>query len=123
MTRLYCVYDADGTLRGEIAYVVGHLLGRRECSMCDISHGPTGTKKAWSSFVVEQAALGISIITRHRDELSDALRVFIDGRYPCVVAETSTGFEWVAGIDELRGCAGDLDAFRATLRSAGIGVT
>jgi hypothetical protein len=121
MTRLYCVYDADGTLRGEIAYVVGHLLGRRECSMCDISHGPTGTKKAWTAFVAEQAVADVSVVTLHRDELPEDLRRFIDRRYPCVVSETEQGFGWVAGIDELRACAGDIAAFRALIAATGIG--
>ena len=36
--RLIGVYDADGGLRGELAYVLGHLAGRAECALCDITH-------------------------------------------------------------------------------------
>lgn len=32
------VYDADHTLAGEVAYVVGKLLGRRHCALCDVTH-------------------------------------------------------------------------------------
>ncbi len=38
VVRLIGVYDADGTLRGELGYWVGARLGRRHCSLCDITH-------------------------------------------------------------------------------------
>lgn len=33
------IYDADGGLGGELRYVVGKLLGRGKCALCDITHG------------------------------------------------------------------------------------
>jgi hypothetical protein len=38
--RLIGVYDADGGLRGEIAYLAGKL-GGHHCSLCDVSGTPT----------------------------------------------------------------------------------
>ena len=32
--RLVGVYDADGGIRGEVAHVLGHLVGRTECALC-----------------------------------------------------------------------------------------
>ena len=37
--RLVGVYDADHTIRGELAYWIGARLGRAHCSLCDITHG------------------------------------------------------------------------------------
>lgn len=36
--ELVGVYDADGGLLGEAAYVVGRLCGTRHCALCDITH-------------------------------------------------------------------------------------
>ena len=36
--ELVGVYHADGSLLGEARYVVGKILGRAHCSLCDITH-------------------------------------------------------------------------------------
>src|ERR687897_376858 len=41
------VYAADGGILGEVAYVVGHLLGRTECGLCDVTHGAVRRKPEW----------------------------------------------------------------------------
>ena len=43
LARLVGVYDADGTPWGEVAYWVGARLGRRHCSLCEITHGASFT--------------------------------------------------------------------------------
>ena len=48
--ELVGVYDADGGIRGEVSYVVGHLLHRRECALCDITH-TWRRKPAWDAMV------------------------------------------------------------------------
>jgi hypothetical protein len=82
--RLVGVYDADGTFFGEVAYVVGHLLGRRSCALCDITHGTFSRRPEF-----DQAAstLGVPFDLRHRDEVGDELAAFVAGELPCVVAE------------------------------------
>ena len=53
------VYAADGGVVGELTYVVGHLLGRTECSLCDVTHGPVRRKRAWdemAAVLVRRAA-------------------------------------------------------------------
>jgi hypothetical protein len=37
--RLVGVYNANGTVGGELAYFLGARLGRAHCSLCDITHG------------------------------------------------------------------------------------
>lgn len=39
LQRLVGVYDADGTVLGELSYFVKARLGRAHCSLCDITHG------------------------------------------------------------------------------------
>jgi len=82
--RLVGVYDADGTVLGELAYVVGHLLGRRSCALCDITHGSLRRRPEFDAAV---ATLGVPFDLVHRDERSDELATVTQGALPCVVAE------------------------------------
>jgi hypothetical protein len=121
--RLTFVYDADGTLRGEITYVVGHLLGRLECAMCDISHSPYRRKKSWIAWVDElQTKHGIEVVTLHRNDLAldESLRACIGGRLPAAVAIDAEGIHrFVAGKDELTACGGRLEQLIPILVEAG----
>ncbi len=49
IVRLVGVYDADGTVRGELAYWVGARLGRRHCALCHITHGSVRQRPEWKA--------------------------------------------------------------------------
>lgn len=104
--RLVGVYDADGTWRGELAYWVGARLGRRHCSLCDITHGSVRERPEW---VVCKAGLPVEFVTFHRDDQPADVRRAAGGRVPVVVAETSTGVVVLLGPAELDACGGSID--------------
>ncbi|MGR2752670.1 hypothetical protein [Agromyces arachidis] len=83
------VYDADGGLVGEVAYVIGHLLGRRECALCDITH-TWHRKPEWDAMVDR---LGVPFALAHRNEVTDAaaLAVIADTGLPVVLALDRSG--------------------------------
>ena len=83
VTRVLGVYDADGGLRGEAAYVVGRLLGRRHCSLCDVTHSPVRRKPAWDALVRE---LEVPVRVAHRNELTPAEAGGGRGRRPAGAA-------------------------------------
>ncbi|GAA1672382.1 hypothetical protein GCM10009807_15650 [Microbacterium lacus] len=64
------IYNADGGVGGEIRYVLGHLFGSAECSLCDITHSPVRRKPEWDRMV---ARVGLPIVLLHRNELDPAL--------------------------------------------------
>jgi hypothetical protein len=113
--RLVGVYDADGTLFGELAYVVGHLLGRRSCALCDITHG--GLRRR-PEFDEAAAALGIPFELLHRDERSPEVVALTEGALPCVVAEGDG--ERIVLVDRagLAACGKDPVALVDVIRSA-----
>jgi hypothetical protein len=120
-SRLVFVYDADGTLRGEITYIVGHLLGKLECAMCDISHGPTGRRASWKRWEAALTAIGIAVETLHRDELDHELLTCIANRYPCVVSVSHANeHEFVLGKSELHSCSGKIAPLHAALQARGL---
>lgn len=88
IVRLIGVYDAQGTLRGEVAYWIGARLGRRHCSLCEVTHGLFTEKNEWRSC---RDGLPVPFDTYHRDDQPPQIRVISENRAPVVVAETTTG--------------------------------
>lgn len=120
--RLVGVYDADHTLRGELAYWVGARLGRRHCALCDITHGLFSAKREWTEC---RGSLPYPFDTFHRDDQPDAVRAALAGRYPAVVAELVDGsITPLLGPDALDACGGEVhklvDAVEHALVSASL---
>ena len=113
--RLVGVYDADGTVFGELAYVVGHLLGRRSCALCEITHGSV---KRRPEFDEAAATLGVPFDLLHRDERSPALATLTDGALPCVVAEGDGEQRVLVDRVALAACGKDPAALVDVIRSA-----
>ncbi|WP_029251725.1 hypothetical protein [Paraoerskovia marina] len=110
VTCLVGVYDADGGLRGELRYVVGHLLGRTECALCDVTHSPLRRKRAWDAMVVR---LGIPVELVHRNEIpSDVAACVREAGLPCVVARRADGgVETLLDRAALEALDGSVEAF------------
>ena len=77
------VYDADGGVVGELRYVIGHLVGRAECSLCDITHGRVRRKAGFDALADR---LGVPLTVVHRNERADDLAAATGDALPCVVA-------------------------------------
>lgn len=117
MIEVVAVYDADGGLRGELAYVIGHLLGRAECALCDITHSAVRRKPEW---VAMTSDLPVPVRAIHRNEASEAERASWSGvGLPVVLGVRADGTHTVlidpAGLDAL---GGSVEAFDEALRAA-----
>lgn len=114
------IYDADGGLVGEVRYVVGHLLGRAECGLCDITHGPVRRKASFDALVDRLAARGHVVEVHHRNEQTSPQATASTGQLPCVLVADDPGGPWqvLVDADALRRCAGDVDAFAVVLDEA-----
>ena len=111
------VYDADGGLRGETAYVVGRLLGRRHCSLCDVTHSPLRRKRAWDDLV---ATLAVPLTVAHRNELSPAeAAAASDAGLPVLLGQCADGsFTVLVDAPALETAHGSVDVVGRLLRSA-----
>jgi hypothetical protein len=88
IVRLVGVYDADGSLRGELSYFVRARVGRAHCALCDITHGRVRERADWRSC---RGQLPVPFVTFHRDDQPDDVRVVGGSRPPIVVAEMRDG--------------------------------
>ena len=113
--RLVGVYDADGTLRGELAYWVGARLGRTHCALCDITHGLARERADWKSC---RAGFAVPFDTYHRNDQPENVSAASGGVVPVVLAETDDGFVVLVGPEELSACAGSVDQLTRAIELA-----
>lgn len=111
------VYDADGGVLGEISYVIGHTLGRTECSLCSVTHGSLRRKPQWDEMV---AGLEIPVRLVHRNETSaDERTAYAMTGLPAVLGVRADGTHTVLlGPTMLRATNGSVTEFAVGLREA-----
>ena len=115
VTALTGVYQADGSVQGELRYVVGKLLGTAHCALCDITHGSVREKRG---FAACREALPVPLRNVHLDERSPEIQRFTDGRTPCVVGHTPAGLVLLLDGPALDACEGSVTRFRDALDAA-----
>jgi hypothetical protein len=115
IVRLVGVYDADSTLRGELSYWVGARLGRRHCSLCDITHGSVRQRPEWKAC---RDGLPVPFDTYHRNDQPDAVRAVAKGTSPVVVAETTAGLTVLLSPAELDACRGSIEGLVDAIEQA-----
>lgn len=97
------VYDATGTLRGEITYWIGARLGRTHCALCEVTHGLFTERSDWRA---ARDALPVPFETFHLDDQPDQARACTGGRAPVVLAQTAEGLVLLLGPAVLDACNG-----------------
>ena len=104
--RVTGVYNAEGTLRGEITYMINKLRGRGACALCDITHGwnPLG-KQSWRERCADSP---LEVTLLHLEELSAEQREAM-GRAPAFIARRQDRWVSVMSEAEIIECAGDPD--------------
>jgi hypothetical protein len=113
--RLVGVYNAEGTLRGELTYWVGARLGRAHCALCDITHGSVRERTDWKTC---RAGLPVPFDTYHLNDQPDTIRAAISDQAPVVIAETDQGLFTLLGPAALEGCDSSTERFNAALTHA-----
>ncbi len=112
---LYGIYNAEGSLGGELRYVWGRLRGTAHCALCDITHRGVREKR---SFKDCRGEISVPLELLHLDELSPALKDVVGSRAPCVVARSGDALRIILDDAALRECGGDVERFRRRLEEA-----
>lgn len=100
--RYVGIYNADGTVLGELRYVVGKLRGTTSCSLCDITHGKVRPRKEFFT-ACAQAAIEIELL--HRNEATSE-QLAAAGVLPALIAEVEGTWQCVLTASDLEECAG-----------------
>lgn len=113
------VYKADGGIVGELSYFLGHLVGIRNCSLCDITHSPIMKKAAFREFEKRLLAeRNIDIRLVHMNERTEAELAASKGREPCVLLQYEDGaISMFLDYVELKAADGSVKSFEKLVRS------
>lgn len=107
---LYVIYDADGTLTGELVYLAKKMLRLAHCAACEITHGPRGEKPEFTA-LKSSTGWTVPLLNIHRDEMDETLRACVRRTLPAVVARTDAGDCLLVPPHQLAECAGSVDSF------------
>jgi hypothetical protein len=113
--RLVGVYNANGTVRGELAYWIGARLGTAHCALCDITHGTIRERDDWKTC---RATLAVPFNTYHLNDQPDEIRALNAGTAPIVIADTDHGPKVLLGANELAACDGSPEQLLAAIDHA-----
>ena len=112
LLTIYCIYNANGSLSGEIKYFFKKYFYGLKCSMCDITHNVISEKKEWKEKVNQTKFI---LKTVHLDEQKNDLYKFSRGNAPCVVVESEKGFKLIFSNSDLDSFNGDVELFFKSL--------
>jgi hypothetical protein len=117
--KLIGVYKADGGFVGELSYFLGHLIGTRECSLCDVTHSPVKKKNEFKAFEKRLLAdFDISVRLVHMNERTDEELKASQGREPCVLLQHEDGsLSMFLDFVELKAVNGSVKSFEKLVRS------
>lgn len=117
VTEIVGVYHADGGALGEARYVIGKLLGRAHCSLCDVTHSPVRRKPAWDAMV---ARVGVPFTLVHLNEMpDDVVAVAATTGTPVVLGRATDGSLLTLLLpDQLEQLAGSVAEFERSLVAA-----
>ncbi len=115
VSEIIGVYDADGSLRGELAYALGILRGKPHCALCDITHSGVRRRKGFADL---PARLGVPFSLVHRDERSPEVLAFTGERTPLVIGRTEAGFVDLLVAEDLAHVETNADAMFDALTAA-----
>lgn len=117
VSSLIGVYDADGTLIGELRYWIGaHVTGTAHCALCEITHGLFREKAEWRE-VVE--GLPVPFEAVHLDERSPEVEEASRNRTPSVLAVLADGsVDLLLGPEELDELGGNPSRLASALSEA-----
>ncbi|HEY7853652.1 MAG TPA: hypothetical protein VIB80_00855 [Aquiluna sp.] len=113
------VYKADGGIIGEISYFFGHLVGVKNCSLCDITHSPVKKKSAFKAFekkLLEERNIRTRLV--HMNERTEAELAASKGREPCVLLQYEDGsISMFLDYVELKTSKGSVKSFERLVES------
>ncbi|WP_419944312.1 hypothetical protein [Candidatus Poriferisodalis sp.] len=112
--RFVGIYDADGSLAGELGYAFAKLTGRRRCALCDITHGwnPLGSR-AWKQACADSP---VQLELVHRDKAT-ASQLAAATALPAIVADDGEDWSEAMSRADIEACAGSVEQFLERLRT------
>jgi hypothetical protein len=110
--RLVFVFNAGSGSFNAFVDSAKKLLMIRGCTLCSITHGLAGEKSEWRDCKEE---IGVPVDYVHKDEITPALDGVVQGKLPCIVAESGGELTLLLAPDVLERCQGSVADLRGRL--------
>ena len=112
MIRIVGIYNADGSILGELNFAIGKVTGKSDCGLCDLTHGwnPFG-KPSWRNAC---SASTIDIELVHRDELTSGQNEAA-GDLPAVIIQLGETWKKIMSAEDIAFFKGNAPAFLAEI--------
>lgn len=114
MQKIIAIYNANGSLLGEMRYVFEKVFFQKHCALCDITHGMS--YKAKSTWLEQVESFAIPIETLHLDQINENIRQVVVDKVPCRVMVEGDSINIVMSNEELQACDSDPHLFFERLR-------
>lgn len=111
--KIIGIYNAKGSIIGELQYLFGKITGRAHCALCDITHGKLKEKTLFKEC---RENLEIPFELLHLDELNKNLQNFANDA-PCVIGIKNNNYSIIINSQELEECKSDVQNFSKLLDS------
>lgn len=104
---IYFIYNAEGSLMGEIRYFKDKIFKKKNCQLCSMAYNVILPNPAWKIFrdtIPEKHGM------YHIDELPQHIKDYCE-EYPCVIREQNNFIATLISARELTKIGVDLDIF------------
>jgi hypothetical protein len=90
--RIIGIYNARGTLRGEITYLLRRTFAKEHCALCDITHGSVRRRPGWDRCSqVFTGECGIPVDLLHLNQAPSDVLDRADFHPPAIYFQKSDG--------------------------------
>lgn len=112
--RIILVYDVDSGFGAMLLDAAKKALGKEDCALCEMTHGPFGKREAWRRC---ESALGVIVDALHRNQIPAAWTISRTA-LPCILGRVGDQRPFVLVTrTEIEECGAELTALEHRLRS------
>lgn len=109
-TKIYFIYNASGTIAGELNYLYGKYFQDEHCELCDITHGTVSAKPEWKAWI---SALKCENYVLHTNEAEEMNVDYSRFELPVVLVDRGNGLEELVTKEEMADSGKGVEAFGA----------
>ena len=106
--KIYFIYNASGTLAGELNYLYGKYFLGDHCELCDITHSTVSVKPEWEEWIGALLCESYVLHTNEAKAMDIDLSQFV---LPVVLLDTGNGLEELISKSEMAECGKGVVSF------------
>lgn len=108
--KIYFIYNASGTIAGELNYLYGKYFQDEHCELCDITHGTVSAKPEWKAWISAFKCENYVLHTNEAEEMDVDYSRF---ELPVVLVDRGIGLEELVTKEEMADSGKGVEAFGA----------